>query len=150
MADGSSIRDRLIAHRRDVSCHNCHARFDALGFALESYDPLGRWRTHYRDQKPVETSGELRGGITISGDDDLHKYLATELPGFHETLATRLLGYALGRQVLVGDQSLIAELNLHMRNGGGMRGLVERIVTSRQFQHHQGNGHVVSTSVEQK
>ena len=133
--DGKSIRQRLIAHRRDVSCHNCHARFDAFGFALENFDPVGRWRTQYRDQNPVETSGELRDGRELSGVDGLHDYLRDELPRFHETLATRLLGYSLGRQDEVGDRSLIVELQQHMQNGGGMTGLLERIVVSRQFRY---------------
>lgn len=140
VADGSSIRQRLIAHRRDVSCHNCHARFDAFGFALENYDPLGRWRTHYRDEKPVETAGSLRDGLEISGVDGLHAYLGNELPRFHKTLARKLVGYSLGRQEDIGDQSLIADLTEHMQNGGGMAGLLERIVTSRQFRYRQGTG----------
>ncbi|MHC4875590.1 MAG: DUF1592 domain-containing protein [Planctomycetota bacterium] len=140
-ADGSSIRQRLIAHRRDASCHNCHARFDAFGFALENYDPLGRWRTQYRDEKPVETAGLLRDGQEISGVDGLHDYLASQLPRFHETLARKLVGYSLGRQEAVGDRSLIADLTKHMQNGGGMAGLLERVVTSRQFRYRQGGTH---------
>jgi len=133
--DGKSIRQRLIAHRRDASCHNCHARFDAFGFALENFDPVGRWRTQYRDQIPVETSGELRDGRSISGVDGLHDYLRAELPRFHETLATRLLGYSLGRQEEVGDRSLIIDMQRHMQSSGGMAGLLERIVVSRQFRY---------------
>lgn len=139
VADGLSIRQRLEAHRRDSSCHNCHSRFDALGFALESYDPLGRWRNQYRDQKPVETSGTLRDGTVITGDRDLHEYLARQLPDFHRTLARKLLGYALGRRESVGDQPLISDLIDHMQNGGGMQGLVKRIVSSRQFRYHQAS-----------
>lgn len=135
--DGLSIRERLTAHRRDASCHNCHARFDAFGFALENYDPVGRWRTQYRDEKPVETSGDLRDGRSITGVEGLHDFLRDELSRFYRTLAVRLLGYALGRQEEVGDQLLIADMQRHMQNGGGMAGLLERIVTSRQFRYRQ-------------
>lgn len=135
--DGLSIRGRLIAHRRDASCHNCHARFDAFGFALENYDPIGRWRTHYRDDKPVETSGSLRDGRTISGVNELHQFLRSELPRFHETLAVRLLGYAFGRQEAVGDRMLITQLKQQMHDGDGMAELMERIVSSRQFRYRQ-------------
>lgn len=135
--DGLSMRQRLIAHRRDASCHNCHARFDAFGFALENYDPIGRWRTHYRDDRPVETSGSLRDGRTISGADELHEFLRSELPRFHETLAVRLLGYALGRQESVGDRALIVQLKQQMQNGDGMVELMESIVSSRQFRYRQ-------------
>ncbi|MFT4554691.1 MAG: hypothetical protein ACI92S_000017, partial [Planctomycetaceae bacterium] len=137
--DGLSIRQRLIAHRRDASCNNCHARFDAFGFALENYDPIGRWRTHYRDDNPVETSGSLRDGRTISGVEELHEYLRSEIPRFHETLAVRLLGYALGRRESVGDRSLIVRLKQQMHDGDGMAELMERIVSSRQFRYRQNS-----------
>jgi mono/diheme cytochrome c family protein len=139
VADGLSIRQRLEAHRRDASCHNCHSRFDAFGFALENYDPLGRWRDRYRDQKPVETTGTLRDGKELVGDKGLHEYLASQQSRFHRTLADKLLGYALGRRVSVGDQPLVSRLTDHMQAGGGMSGLVERIVGSRQFRYHRSS-----------
>jgi hypothetical protein len=139
VADGLSIRKRLEAHRRDASCHNCHARFDAFGFALENYDPLGRWRNQYRDSKPVETVGVLRGGEEIVGDEGLHRYLSSQEHLFHETLARRLLGYALGRRELVGDLALLTRLTDDMKSGAGLSRLLVRIVTSRQFRYHRGS-----------
>ena len=137
VGDGFSIRQRLEAHRRDTSCHNCHARFDALGFALENYDPLGRWRERYRDEKRVETVGTLRDGTEIKGIDGLHAYLSNQKPLFHETLARKLLGYALGRRESVGDLSLIEKLTQEMDHGSGIPGLVEHIAMSRQFRYHR-------------
>jgi hypothetical protein len=137
VADGLSIRKRLEAHRRDLSCHNCHARFDAFGFALENYDPLGRWRDRYRDGKPVETVGILSDGKKISGDEGLHLYLASQEHRFHETLARRLIGYSLGRRESVGDLNLLSRLTDDMKRGGGMPDLLVRIVTSRQFRYHR-------------
>jgi len=139
VADGLSIRKRLETHRRDSSCHNCHSRFDAFGFALENFDPLGRWRDQYRDQKPVENSGTLRDGKKVVGDTGLHDYLAGEQSKFHRTFASKLLGYALGRRVSVGDLPLMSILTDHMQGGGGMQDLVERIVTSRQFMYHRSS-----------
>ena len=137
VADGLSIRKRLEAHRRDPSCHNCHARFDAFGFALENYDPLGRWRDRYRDEKQVETVGVLSDGKELSGDDGLHQYLATQQQRFHETLAGRLIGYALGRRESVGDLALLSRLTDDMQRGRGLPDLLVRIVTSRQFLYHR-------------
>ena len=137
VADGLSIRKRLEAHRRDSSCHNCHSRFDAFGFALENFDPLGRWRDQYRDQMPVENAGTLRDGKEVVGDTGLHDYLEGEQSKFHRTFANKLLGYALGRRVSVGDLPLTANLTDHMQSGGGIQDLVERIVTSRQFMYHR-------------
>ena len=56
LADGLTLRERLEAHRQDESCINCHERMDPYGFALESYDPIGRWRETYRDGQPVDVS----------------------------------------------------------------------------------------------
>lgn len=137
VADGLSMMQRLEVHRRKASCYNCHSRFDALGFALENYDPLGRWRERYRDEKPVETAGTLRDGTEIAGDDGLHKYLASQQSRFHQTLARKLLGYALGRSESVGDLPLLAKLTEKMETGRGMWDLVECIVTSRQFRYHR-------------
>ncbi|MEQ9410963.1 MAG: DUF1592 domain-containing protein [Fuerstiella sp.] len=148
VADGLSILERLEAHRRDASCRNCHARFDALGIALENYDSLGRWREQYSDSKPVQTSGTLRGEKEISGIDGLHEYLSGRQDLFHQTLARKLLGYALGRRESVGDIPLVDELTEHMNNDGGMQGLVERIVTSRQFRYHQA-GTATHQTIEQ-
>ncbi|MDA1017095.1 MAG: DUF1592 domain-containing protein [Planctomycetota bacterium] len=137
--DGSSIRQRLIAHRRDASCRNCHARFDAFGFALENFDPLGRWRDRYRDQQLVETGGELRDGTKIQGDQELHAYLRQQQSKFHDTFARKLIGYALGRRQVVGDLPLTDRLIKHMADGGGIAGLVERVVVSPQFRNHRAS-----------
>ena len=122
-----------------ASCANCHSRIDALGFGLENYDPLGRWRDAYRDGTPIDASGELRGGAKIDGVDGLHKYLDANQSKFRETLANRLLAYALGRSELVGDLPLLGRMRKHLDAGGGMAGLVEQIVTSRQFRYHGGD-----------
>lgn len=137
VAGGLSIRQRLESHRRDASCQNCHSRFDAFGFALENFDPLGRFRAEYRDGTPVETAGVLRDGTTISGDAGLLKYLLSQESRFHDTLARRLLGYTLGRQEHVGDLGLIRELKSDMASGRGLPELLERVVTSPQFRYHR-------------
>ena len=139
LADGLTVRQRLEAHRQDVSCVNCHSRIDAFGFALEQYDPLGRWRNQYRDGQTIDASGELRDGTKISGPADLHKFLLTRRSLFYRTLSRKLLGYALGRREQVGDLPLLDEMVAHLVNAGDMAGLIERIVVSRQFRYHGTN-----------
>mgnify|MGYP000256475602 CR=1 FL=1 len=148
VASGKSIRQRLEAHRREPSCHNCHSRFDAFGFALENYDPLGRFRMKYRDEKPVETSGVLRDGTKISGADGLQKYLLSQQSRFHDTLARRLVGYSLGRRDSVGDFVLIDQLKADMKRGGGIADLLNRIVASRQFRYHRSHIETSTTQAE--
>ena len=120
-----------------------------LGFALENYDPLGRWRAEYRDGIPIDTSGELRDGRKLTDAVDLHEYLAAQRSSFHHNLSTKLLGYALGRRDLVGDIPLLEKMDEDLADDGSITGLVENIVVSRQFRYHQaGSNAVVQPSSE--
>jgi hypothetical protein len=137
LADGLTTRQRLEAHRTAASCANCHSRIDPLGFALEPFDPIGRWRDAYRDGRPIDASGTLRDGTTVSGPDGLREYLGRERPQFHRTVAAKLLGYALGRPEMVTDRPLIAGLTRDLAGGGRVSDLVARIVASEQFRHRR-------------
>lgn len=136
--DGLTVRDRLEAHRTDAACRNCHSRIDPLGFALETFDPLGRSRETYRDGQRIDASGTLRDGTEIAGYSDLREYLRSRRSDFHATLSTKLLAYALGRTESVGDLPLLERMNDHLNRDGGLRGLVELVVTSRQFRYRGG------------
>lgn len=137
--DGLSLRQRLEAHRREVSCKNCHSRIDALGFALENYDPLGRWRQAYRDGTRIDTSGILRDGTKLTDDQSLHTYLGHQQRLFHQTLAANLLAYALGRQETIGDLPLLREMADRLADGASVGDMVETIALSPQFRHHGGS-----------
>lgn len=137
--DGRTLRQRLEAHRRDATCVNCHSRMDPLGFALENYDPIGRWREHERDDQPIDTTGVLDDGVEISGVTGLLDYLKAHQSQFHQTLSTRLLGYALGRTELASDRPLLNELTGELERGGKFSDLIVRIVTSRQFRYRWGD-----------
>ena len=145
--DGLSLRARLEAHRRDARCVNCHSRMDPLGFALEQYDPVGRWRERYRDNQPIDTGGVLNDGVEISGVDGLLDYLRAHRAQFHQTLATRLLGYALGRAELASDRPLLKELADELNRGGKFSDIVVRIVSSRQFRYRRGGEPAVETQL---
>ena len=64
------MRERLAQHRDNPACASCHSRIDPLGFALENYDVLGRWRTEDAG-KPIDAKGELPDGTTFEGPDQL-------------------------------------------------------------------------------
>ncbi|MFO0949738.1 MAG: DUF1592 domain-containing protein [Isosphaeraceae bacterium] len=141
LSDGLTVRQRLEAHRQNASCVNCHSRIDPLGFALEPYDPLGRWRETYGDGRPVDVSGTLRDGTTVSGPDGLRDYLRRERPQFHRNLSTKLLGYALGRAELASDRPTIEEMAADLAREGRFADLVVRVVTSRQFRNQRADSH---------
>jgi hypothetical protein len=137
LADGLTVRQRLEAHRTDRTCMNCHARIDPLGFALEHYDPIGRWRDKYQGGQPIDDAGVLSDGTKIDGLDGLRQYLRREQPQFERNLCTKLLGYALGRSELASDRPLVNEMLADLKNEGSIADVVVRIVTSRQFRYRR-------------
>jgi hypothetical protein len=134
---GLSVRERLEVHKRNTTCANCHVRIDPLGFSLERYDSVGRWRERYSDGKAIEDSGTLADHTEISGVEGLLEYLGKNEDKFRRALSSKLLGYALGRTLLASDQPLIDRM---VAAGGeaGVSQLAAEIVTSRQFRNRLG------------
>ena len=91
---GKSMRELLEIHRADPNCASCHIRMDAIGFAFEAYDPVGRLRNQV-DGLPVETRGELPGGVVLVGLDGVRSSLRQN-PEFIRSLVKHLLTYAIG------------------------------------------------------
>jgi hypothetical protein len=137
LTDGLTVRQRLEAHRTDRSCVNCHSRIDPLGFALENFDPLGRWREKYDGGRPIDASGILDGGTEISGLEGLRDYLRRQQPQFERNLCGKLLGYALGRSELASDRPLIDEMLADLKDQRGFQELIVRIVCSQQFRYRR-------------
>jgi hypothetical protein len=132
-----SVREKLEAHKRNPTCANCHTRIDPLGFPLERYDSIGRWRDKYADGKPIDDAGILKDKTAIPGVEGLLRYLQAQEKQVVRTVSTKLVGYALGRTVQASDELLIER----MAEGGGNSSfsqLVGEIVTSRQFRNRLG------------
>ena len=91
----ASLRERLEMHRAHPDCAGCHAKMDPIGFALENYDAIGRWRDT-DGAFPIDPSGKIVGGIEVAAPEDLKKALVQK-DKFVETLSEKLLTYALGR-----------------------------------------------------
>jgi mono/diheme cytochrome c family protein len=97
-ADGErhSVRERLDAHRKNPGCAICHVRMDPLGFSLENFDALGKWRA-FSDGVAVDASASLPDGSRFDGVAGLRALIASHREDFVRTFADRLLSYALGR-----------------------------------------------------
>jgi hypothetical protein len=108
-SQSGSLRQRLEKHRRDPNCASCHARLDPLGFALENYDAIGRWRTH-EGQFVIDSSGTLPDGRTFAGVAELKSILADRVDDLRRCLAEKLLTYALGRGCEATDQLYIIQV----------------------------------------
>jgi hypothetical protein len=103
-ADGErhSVRERLDAHRKNPGCAICHVRMDPLGFSLENFDALGKWRT-MSDGVAVDASASLPDGSRFDGVAGLRAVIESHREDFVRTFADRLLSYALGRGTEASD-----------------------------------------------
>ena len=128
-----SIRDRMEAHRRNPACASCHARMDPLGFSLENYDALGKWRTQ-SDGVPVEVAASLPDGFQFEGPNGLRALLASHSDDFVRTFSERLLSYALGRILESSDQPAIRQIARESATQGNRwSALIMAIVKSTPF-----------------
>jgi hypothetical protein len=103
------IRERLAAHRANPACASCHDIMDPVGFALENYDAVGRWRVN-EDHRPVDASGSLTDGSTFNGVAGLERALLQRPELFAGTLSEKLLIFALGRGVEIYDAPAIRQI----------------------------------------
>lgn len=104
-----SVRERLTAHRANPACASCHSLMDPVGFALENFDALGRWRA-WEDGVPVDVTGGLPDGSQFSGPDALEEALLKRPGLFVGTLAEKLLTFALGRGIEPYDAPAVRQI----------------------------------------
>jgi hypothetical protein len=103
------VRERLLKHRANPACASCHNSIDPVGFALENFDALGRWRTA-EDGQPVDAGGGLPDGSRFVGVQGLETALLHRPEIFVDTLAEKLLTYALGRGIEYYDGPAVREI----------------------------------------
>jgi hypothetical protein len=104
-----TLREKLLEHRRDATCASCHNRIDPLGFALENYDVLGRWRNEDAG-KPIDSGAELPDGTHFEGPEQLKKVLLDRKDVFIRNFTAKMLGYALGRGLTLNDSCAVDEI----------------------------------------
>jgi hypothetical protein len=129
-----SLREQLEKHRANSTCASCHARMDALGFALEHFDAIGSWRE--KDGKfPIETSGALPDGRSFKGHAELRALLKSDAGAFTACLAEKMLTYALGRGLERQDRETVKTIAKRVaREGYRFSSLVLGIARSAPFQ----------------
>jgi hypothetical protein len=108
VGEGLSVRERLAQHRADPVCASCHQLMDPVGFSLENYDAVGRWRTS-EEGKPIDSSGGLPDGSQFDDVDGLEQGLLHRPEVFAGVVTEKLLTYALGRGVEYYDAPAIRE-----------------------------------------
>ena len=152
-----SLRDLLAKHRSMESCQGCHAKFDHLGFALESFNPIGGYREHYRSlgnnehpkvnllvkgrgvqyrQGPkVDASGNFENGEKFAGFPEFQSHLARQPEDLTRALAKKLLTFSTGRELGFSDRAEVERIVKESgRNGYRVRDLIHLVVASKIFQ----------------
>jgi len=129
-----SMRQRMDEHRTNPVCASCHRMFDPIGFALEAFDAIGRYRTN-EFGKPLDFSGQLVDGAQFTGPDGLRQALLRYSPQFIQGLTEKLLTYALGRPVEYYDMPAVRAIAREAaRNNNRFSSLILGIVKSAPFE----------------
>ena len=140
VSGATTIRERLAKHRSDRACAECHRKIDPLGFSLESFDPVGRWRVNYAKPKKgpapkIDSSGEFASGETyrdFAGFRDILYDKREEM--FTRHLIRSLLAYTTGRLMEPTDEFAVDRIYDKVKQQGlGLRGLVVECLTSDVF-----------------
>jgi mono/diheme cytochrome c family protein len=129
-----SVRQRMEQHRANPACAGCHSRMDPLGFALENFDGLGKWRTT-DSETAIDPSGVLPDGTKFDGPLGLKKVLMTKQEEFTHTFAEKLLTYAIGRGLEYTDAPMLRQI-LHdaAKQNYKLSAFVAGVVASPAFQ----------------
>jgi hypothetical protein len=129
-----SMRAQMERHRQSPSCSVCHVRMDPLGFSLENFDAIGRWRT-MSGGVPVDSSAVFADGTPIDGVAGLRLFVLKHRDDYVRTFVSKMLTYALGRQVDYRDQPAIRRIvNAADASGYRWSAIIQGIVSSMPFQ----------------
>ncbi|MCA9198622.1 MAG: DUF1592 domain-containing protein [Planctomycetales bacterium] len=107
-----TFRERLAQHREDAACAVCHNLMDPIGFALENFDAVGRWRD-LESQSIVDARGTLPDGTEVNGVDELETGLLQRPEQFVQTLTEKLMTYGLGRGLEANDAAAVRRVVRH-------------------------------------
>ncbi len=133
-----TMRQRTELHRTNPVCNNCHQILDPIGFGLEKFDAIGRWRDRDHNGQAIDSAGELPGAKRFSGPADLKSIISGRNADVARNLAERLLAYALGRKLEGYDEIVVEELVGEIAGDGyRMRALINGVVTSYPFTHRR-------------
>ena len=135
--EGLTLRQRLEKHRTKTECAGCHSRMDPLGFGLENFDPVGRWRDQIGGVT-VDASGTLAGGVHFTGPIELKRQIMAQKDVFARNLTEKMLGYALGRGIEPYDAPAVNRIAAALaRDNYRSSTLILEVVRSYPFQYRQ-------------
>jgi hypothetical protein len=142
-----TLRQRTELHRTDAVCANCHKILDPIGFGLENFDAIGRWRDRDDTGGAIDAVGELPGGKHFASPKELKVIIAARSNELARNLTEKLLAYALCRQLEGYDEIVVDRLmETIAKDGYRMQTLIYEIVSSYPFLNRSIQQQVASTS----
>jgi hypothetical protein len=133
-----SLRKQLEAHRANAVCASCHSKMDVLGFGLENYDAIGKWRT--MDGKfPIDVGGTMPDGKSFTTAAEMRTVLLASLPQVSRCLTEKIMTYALGRGIQPYDTRTLDQIQRTVAaDGYRFQTLIREVVVSLPFQSRRG------------
>ncbi len=133
-----TLREQFEAHRAKPECAGCHKMMDPIGFGLENFDAVGRYRTTDNGGFAIDSAGELFDGRAFTGPAELSNTLSGD-PKFTECMSKQLFTYALGRAPVATDRCTLKQMNAAFtQTGYRLPALITALVTSDTFTHRRG------------
>jgi hypothetical protein len=140
-----SLRERMEMHRKNPACASCHQRMDPLGFALENFDALGKWRTS-SDGAPIDASASFPDGTRFDGVSGLRELLVSHMEDFVRTLSGKLLAYAIGRGLDYRDMPAVRGIARDAESAGhSWSSIITGIVKSTPFRMAVASGEAAAS-----
>jgi len=135
--DAQTFREKLAQHAQDPSCTSCHRKMDPLGFALDNFNAVGRWRDK-QGELPLDVTGELPSGEKLNGIADLKRVILSRKEDFVRNLSEQMLNYAIGRELEDTDDCPVRQIANQLKsNDYRFSTLVLEIVKSYPFQYRK-------------
>ncbi len=135
-ASSLSLREKLEVHRADATCASCHDVIDPIGFSMEHFDRIGRWRDLDEKKKPIDASGKTASGQAFKDLNEFKAILLTRKRDFARQMTSKLLGYALGRSLVDRDDGTIEQIVDRLEaNDFKAQTLLREVVLSTPFRN---------------
>ncbi len=148
---GLTLRQRLTSHQTNTSCAACHARIDPLGFVLENYDAVGRWRDCYPSGLDIDSAGELFGELPFADVVGLKDQFLDHPEIFFRAFSEHLLSYAIGRRLEVNDTLAVDRIVDRVKaDHGQFSTVVQAIVASPPFRQRSSVATVTDAPADGK
>nr|WP_201724037.1 DUF1592 domain-containing protein [Rhodopirellula sp. SM50] len=137
-AESLTMRELTELHRSDPVCANCHRLLDPIGFGLENFDAIGRWRDSDDNGATIDASGVLPDGSRFSTPAELKAMVSGRLDDFARNLVEKMLAYALCRSLEGYDEIVVDEMTQRVADDDyRMQTLITEVVTSYPFTHRR-------------